>query len=176
MESMKLGPQYIEKWDSHIPFLRMTGLGDKSVAPWTSGNGGIGYDDGYGFDLECAAKSNFQKFMDCQSRLWNMRFGPRHGGHMGDEYTYCVAFFDIADVNCGFATFPYFHPSRWSARRYGGPQEAACSDEPLVNNRSGGSRGPRMASSSQYLCHPDFRVSDGSRLRICGAGLVFNCS
>ena len=84
------------------------------------------YDDGYGLDVECVAKSNFQKFVDCQSRLWNMRGGPRHVGDLGDEYAYCVAFFDIADVNCGFATFPYFHASRWSACRYGGPQEAAC--------------------------------------------------
>ena len=95
----------------------MTGLGDKSVAPWTSGNGGIGY-DGYGFDLECAAKSNFQKFMDCQSRLWNMRGRPRHRGDLGDEHTYDVAFFDITDVNRCFAAFPHFHAAGWSARRY----------------------------------------------------------
>ena len=35
---------------------------------------------------------------------------------------------------------------------------------------------PRMDSSSQYLCHPDCRVSDWSRLRICGAGLGFDRS
>jgi hypothetical protein len=37
-----------------------------------------------------------------------MRGGLRHGEDMGDKYTYCVAFFDITYVNCGFATFLIF--------------------------------------------------------------------
>src|ERR1700731_453542 len=154
------------KWDSLISFLRMTESGDKSVVH----RDGTGYDDGYGFDLECVAKSNFQKVVDCESRLWNMRSGPRHGSDLGDEYTYRVTSFDIADVNCGCATVPYVHPSRRSAGRYGRPEKASFSDESLVSDCGIGAGRPRLATSSQYLYNSGFRVSDGSRLRICGAG------
>ena len=144
------------------------------VATKVRPEGGIVYDDGYGFDLECVAQSNFQKVVDSEPGLWNLRRGPRHGGDLGDEYAYGVAFFDLADVNCGFPPFSYFHPSCRSRRRYGGPQETADADESLVNHGGIGSRGPWMLSSSQYLCHSDFRVSDGNRLRLRGASLVFH--
>lgn len=44
--------------------------------PRTSRKGGIVYDDGYGFDLECVAKSDFQKVVDREPGLWNVRGGP----------------------------------------------------------------------------------------------------
>ena len=96
----------------------MIGLEYWSLEPKDLRTGGNGYDEGYGLNVECVAQSDFQKVVDCQSRLWNMRGGPRHSGDLGDEYTYPVAFFDITDVNRGFITFPHFHAARWSARRY----------------------------------------------------------